>query len=365
MNFRKLVTVRQIDSVGPIPDADAIEVVTVGGWKVVSKKGEFKAGDLCVYFEIDSFLPKGDHRFEFLMAGGVRTFEGAEGHVLRTVRLRGQLSQGLVLPIKSFVDDFVDNFVGPIREGQELRELFSPGADLTDFLNIKKWEPTIPPNMAGQVKGAFPSFIIKTDQERCQNLVEEIFVTNKDARYEVSMKMDGASVTDYTNLGESGVCSRNLELKVNEENKDNTLVKMFVESGLQRCFSEMDPSVCLAIQGEMMGPGIQDNPEKFTKPKFFVFDIQNIVTREMLTSIERRSVLDDLAAHGCTLEHVPILHVGVTLAELGITNCDELLKFAEGKSLVGPIREGLVFKRMDGKFSFKAISNEFLRKKKG
>jgi RNA ligase (TIGR02306 family) len=361
MDFRKLVTIKNIDALNPIPDADAIEVATIGGWKVVVKKGEFKVGDKCIYFEIDSFLPKSDLRFEFLMNHGVRMFEGVEGHVLRTVRLRGQISQGLALPVQSFIGDFAGS---KFDEGQELCEFFFPGNDLTDFLNIKKWEPTIPPNMAGQVKGAFPSFMIKTDQERCQNLIDEIFIENKDSRYEVSMKMDGASVTFYTKGGESGVCSRNLELKVHEENKDNTLIKLFVDSGLQRCFGEMSDVVAMAIQGEMMGPGIQGNPEKFTKPQFFVFDMQNIHSLEQLTSVERSSILSDLADHGCILQHVPVLHRGVTLADLGITNCEELLKFAEGKSLVGPIREGLVFKRMDGQFSFKAISNEFLRKKK-
>jgi RNA ligase (TIGR02306 family) len=343
---RKLVTIRKISKIESIVDADNIVVAIVDGWKVVVKKDEFSEGDLVIYSEIDSFLPKGNPNFEFLMNHGVRMFEGNEGHVLRTVRLRGQISQGLILSTAI------------------LNRLVEVGEDVTEELGIKKWEPTIPPNMAGQVKGSFPSFMIKTDQERCQNLIAEIFIENKDSRYEVSMKMDGSSVTYYTKGGESGVCSRNLELKVNDENKDNTLVKLFVDSGLQRCFGEMSSGVAMAIQGEMMGPGIQGNPEKFTKPQFFVFDMQNIHSREQLTSVERSSILEDLAAHGCILQHVPVLHRGVTLADLGITNCEELLKFAEGKSLVGPIREGLVFKRMDGQFSFKAISNEFLRKKK-
>ena len=94
---RKLVTVRTIDAVNPIPDADAIEVATIGGWNVVVKKGEVKAGDKCVYFEIDSFLPTGNPAWQFLVDKQSRTFEGVVGHRLRTVKLRGVTSQGLAL----------------------------------------------------------------------------------------------------------------------------------------------------------------------------------------------------------------------------------------------------------------------------
>jgi len=91
--MRRLVTIRQIAVIDPIPNADAIECATIDGWKVVVKKGEFKVGDCCVYFEIDSFLPESDPRYGFLMKGGVREFEGSRGHKLKTVKLRGQLSQ--------------------------------------------------------------------------------------------------------------------------------------------------------------------------------------------------------------------------------------------------------------------------------
>lgn len=94
---RKLVTVRKIDRVDPIEGADAIEVATVEGWQVVTKKGEFHPGSYCVYFEIDSFLPDGHPAWQFLVDKQGRTFEGKLGHRLRTVKLRGTLSQGLVL----------------------------------------------------------------------------------------------------------------------------------------------------------------------------------------------------------------------------------------------------------------------------
>lgn len=98
---RKLASIRVIDDVEPIIGADAIEVVTLGGWKVVTKKNEFSKGDLCVYFEIDSFLPAGVPAWQFLVDKSSREFEGVVGHRLRTIKLRGAVSQGFVLPISS------------------------------------------------------------------------------------------------------------------------------------------------------------------------------------------------------------------------------------------------------------------------
>jgi RNA ligase (TIGR02306 family) len=102
-NKRKLVTVRQIYNLEPIDGADAIEVATIEGWKVVVKKGEFKVGEQCVYFEIDSFLPEGNPAWQFLVDKQGREFEGVRGHRLRTIKLRGVLSQGLALPITSLL----------------------------------------------------------------------------------------------------------------------------------------------------------------------------------------------------------------------------------------------------------------------
>lgn len=368
---RKLATVRKIAALDPIPGADAIEVATVDGWKVVTQKGLHKVGDHVIYLEIDSFLPKGDPRYEFLMKSGVRTFEGVEGHKLRTIKLRGQVSQGLLLPLREFIDDFVDS---KWDEGQELSEFFFLGADLTEFLGIKKWEAQIPACLGGLVKGAFPSFIKKTDQERCQNLVTEIFApvthadsqhdegVERDAEYEISVKLDGTSVTYYHYNGVVGACSRNLELKINDENKDNTIVKTLLDSGL---FDVLPKLGNVAIQGELMGPGIQGNREGLKKPKFFIFDIQNLDRSRYFSARTRSHIMSELAAQGISkdfVDHVPIIGTEQTLSGLGITNVDELLKFAEGPSILHPVREGLVFKRHDGEFSFKAISNKFLMK---
>ena len=351
--MRKLATIRKIDNLLPIEGADLIVTAVIGGWTVVVKKNEFNVGDLCVYFEIDSFLPDGNPAWQHLVEKHPRMFEGNRGHRLKTVRLRGQLSQGFAAPISSLFDQF------------SAFNIFEIDDDVSDRLNIKKYEAPIPGQLAGQVRGNFPGFIPKTDQERCQNLGVDIFVTNVDSHYEVTMKMDGTSFTAYHRDGETGVCGRNWELQVNDDNASNTLVRMFVDSGLQAALHEF--GLNYAVQGELMGPAIQGNREAFTAARLFIFDIYDINGGNYLSPEDRHRVITELWNRGLSrdvVQHVPVMSMGVTLAELGISNIGELLKFAEGPSFVHPVREGLVFKRADGGFSFKAISNAFLLKEK-
>jgi RNA ligase (TIGR02306 family) len=218
----------------------------------------------------------------------------------------------------------------------------------------------------------------KTDQERCQNLVEEIFVDNKGARYEVTIKLDGSSMTVFARgtfepgdlsliQMESGVCSRNLQLKVNEANANNTLVRVALQSGLLGVLEHLArDGRSFAVQGEIMGPGIQGNREQLKVHQFFVFDIQDLNMNMYLTPEQREELMKELYANGVSadlVKHVPIVAHRAELCDtLGIKDIEGLLRFAEGKSLTHPIREGLVFKRLDGGFSFKAISNQFLLK---
>lgn len=356
--MRKLATIRTINDILPIEGADAIVLVKIDGWQCVAKKEEFQVGDLCVYYEIDSFLPLWP-QYEHIRSRTYRKMGDQEGLRIKTIKLRGQISQGLALPVSLFVDEFVDS---KFDEGQELSEFFYKGADITDFLGVQKYEPPVPTQLAGQVSGNFPGFIRKTDQERCQNLGRDIFVDNKDSSYEVTMKMDGTSFTAYYNNMLDGVCGRNWELKI-DENEGNSLVRMYVDSGLQAALRELGGN--FAVQGELMGPGIQKNRESFASPKLFVFDIYDIDAGEYIPPLTRRAILNELYNLGLNKEmvqHVPIIGTYLTMEKLGITNVPELLAYAEGPSLVHLIREGLVFKRIDGKFSFKAISNKYLLK---
>lgn len=442
-NKRKLVTVRRIDALDPIPDADAIEVATVEGWKLVVKKGEFKVGDPCVYFEIDSFLPDGVPAWQFLVDKSSREFEGMKGHKLRTIKLRGQISQGLVLPIH--VCSQIAVYGTPANRPYPVWQFTLPNGevlywesdedlltlrqyDFSELLGIKKYEAPLPAELAGQAAGLFPSFIQKTDQERCQNLKNEIFgytetvrqvsdwidvnvtlpedgalIKGKNAEgkewtetwdsqeplgtmthwaamsvlppkaspddvYEITIKLDGSSMTAFHRDGEVGVCSRNLQLKTDDCNKDNTFVRMFFDGGLNWALPALAKDFGnIAIQGELMGPGIQGNREELKDFKFFVFDVFFIDHSRYAMPMEREDIMRALYAMGVDphkVDHVPVVDTYAKLSDLGLHSIEDLLKFAEGPSIKHPIREGLVFKRMDGQFSFKAISNTFLAKEK-
>lgn len=339
--MRKMATIRKIDAIGPIEGADAIEVATVGGWKVVIKKGEFAVGDLAVYCEIDSWIPT--EIAPFLSKGKEpREFEGVKGERLRTVKLRGQLSQGLLLPYNILPFDSQ----GVMVEGNDVSEL----------MNIQKWEMAVPAQLAGQVRGNFPSVIPKTDQERCQNLVKEIdSAIVAGMAFEVTEKLEGSSMTCYLIDGEFGVCSRNLDLKRDE---NNTFWSTAIAEDIEAKMREVGDN--FAIQGELIGPGVQGNIYKLTKPEFRVFDIYDIVAGDYVTAAERQGQIQMMG-----LKHVPVLAAKAKLYDtLGVKDVEDLLKFADGKSVMGditgPWREGVVFKEVNGGMTFKAISNVYL-----
>ena len=339
--MRKLATIRKIDALRPIPDADAIECAVIGGWTAVVKKGEFTAGDLAVYCEIDSWIP---HTLAPFLSKGKepRVFDGIQGERLRTMKLRGQLSQGLLLPLSTLT--MVES------------ELFE-GLDVSFPLGIVKYEAPVPAQLAGEVKGMFPGWIQKTDQERVQNLKEEFdYWLREQHVWEITEKLDGSSMTVYLRDGEFGVCSRNLELKPSET---NSLWKVAVRNDLELKLRRANRN--LALQGELIGEGIQGNPYKQKGQEFFLFDIYDIDTSKYFTPAERKAFVEE---HD--IKHVPVLAFGAELADtLGVNSIDGILRFAEGKSVMGMIgceREGVVFKSKAMQCSFKAISNKFLLK---
>jgi len=347
--MRKMATIRKIDSIRDIPGADSIECCTLGGWNVVTRKGEFKAGDLAVYCEIDSFIPTAIAPFLTKPGHSTKTFEGVAGERLRTVKLRGQLSQGLLLPLI-------------IKMGGHLLptscEIVSEGDDVSAALGIVKYEAPVPAALQGEVKGMFPSRIPKTDQERIQNLsveLEEWCAEN--LTWEVTEKLDGSSMTVYVIDGEVGVCSRNLDLK---PNPDNSLWRAALKHDLPAKLANLGCNI--AVQGELIGNGIQGNMYKMRDQDFYVYDIYDIDAGRYFTPAERQMFVNEHK-----LNHCPVIAYSANLLDtLGITNMDQILKFAEGKSvmgdIVGPEREGVVFKCNKKQVSFKAISNKFLLK---
>jgi RNA ligase (TIGR02306 family) len=331
-NMRKLATLREIDAILPIEGADAIECAVVGGWKVVVKKNEYKPGDRAVYCEIDSWMPY--ELAPFLSKGKEpREFEGIKGERLRTVKLRGQLSQGLLLNL----DDAL-----PFTNS------FQIGDDVSEVLGIVKWEKPVNAQLAGQVKGNFPSLIPKTDQERVQNLKNEIRAAFESGLlFEVTEKLEGSSMTVYRIDGEFGVCSRNMDLKRDE---NNSFWKVAIDDDIE---NKMTFSDNFAIQGELIGPGIQGNIYKLTKPEFRVFDVYDIKEGYYMNPADRRDLISRMG-----LNHVPVITVG---KDLGTGTIDELLEWAEGESVLAKTeREGIVFKQENGGMTFKAISNKYL-----
>lgn len=353
--MRKLATIRQVKEILPIADADAIVLIKIDGWNCVALKDEFAVGDHCVYFEIDSFIPLCP-QVEHIRARAYKRMGEKEGVRIKTIKLRGVISQGLALPLSKFPDAMTAfNNADPSTEDGYF--------DVSGILGVEKYEIPIPASLNGQVFGNFPTCIKKTDQERCQNLGTDIFVKNQDSRYEVTMKLDGTSFTAFYINGEDGVCGRNWQLQINEENQHNSLIRMYVDSGLQQVLGKFGRN--FALQGELMGPAIQKNREGLSVHKLFIFDIYDIDRGCYLSSVDRQGVMAELWNRGLKrdmVEHVPVLTTSSTLKDLAINTVDELLKFAEGPSLNHAVREGLVFKRVDGAFSFKAISNAFLLK---
>lgn len=242
------------------------------------------------------------------------------------------------------------------------------GLDLTEILNIQKWEAPEPAHLSGSARGNFPSFIQKTDQERVQNCFNKMVALSQehDLEWVVEEKLDGSSCTDFVYFNSTddpeehdyGICSRNMNLKV-DENSENTFVKTVLADRYLEHLHKLGRS--LAIQGELCGPGIQGNKYNLEKYVFYVFDIYDIDKRCHLTISDRWDILKQLLMLGVTVNQVP--HIGTTVIPETVNDC---LKMAEGKSKLNPKqeREGLVFKStkvVNGYVpSFKAISNKFL-----
>lgn len=370
--IRKLVTIRRVENVFPIEGADAIECIQIEGWKLVAKKGEFKQYDLALYFEIDSWLPASDQRFAFLMKDK-REFNGVPGARLKTIRLRGQISQGLAMPLSQFQDVWSTAMVGLQRHlGNDIKfdntkvaitrnwYAFIRELDFTPMLGVQKWEPPVDPKLSGVSKGGFPYNIPKTDQERVQNL-PKLFTDEKygNLQFEITVKLDGSSMTAY--LDEGGVlnvCSRNLNLRESDSNAFWVVARqMHIEDKLKQRMARGDEHR-YAIQGELIGPGIQGNPEQLDKHQFFCYDVWDITDQRYLTPKERWEFLQDV--------DIPMVPVVADNQEFSyFKDVDSVLHHAEGPSLNKKVlREGIVFKCTTFDFSFKAIANSYLLKHK-
>lgn len=327
---RKLASIVRISNIEPIPNAESIEVATVKGWKVVVGKNDFTVGDLAVYYEIDSFLPIAPE-FEFLRARCYRKLEdGREGFRLRTIKLRGQISQGLLTPVPTKFANL------------------SEGTDLTTELNVVKYEPPVPANLAGEVRGLFPSFIPKTDEERVQNIVVDSNVIDQDAY--ITEKLDGSSFTAYIFDDDFGICSRNLNLKQSDSNAFWQAEKLL---NLREKFVSLGRNI--ALQGELVGPGVQGNLYSLDTRTVYFFTGYDIDSGQRMGFAELKELLMKL-----NLKMVPVLEQNCMLPNQNFVQ--RMLDYADGKSRLNPHvnREGVVVRGLNNNFSFKAISNKYL-----
>lgn len=343
--MRKLASIQIIRDIVPIEGADRIELATINNWNVVvAKDVGYKIGDKVVYCEIDSFLPI-EPEFEFLRKTSFKKMVNLEGFRLKTIRLRGVYSQGLILPLQDALN------VIKRRNGEVSDEMLREGHDVTDLLGIQKWEATIPANLSGKIKGNFPSFLRKTDEERCQNLTSEYggYKTGNHKWY-LTEKLDGSSATFYLKEGEFGVCSRNLDLL---EDPDNTFWKVARELDIESKLKSLGGNI--SLQGELIGEGVQKNPYGIKGQTVRFFNAFDIDKYEYLPLEDFQSLIKELGLDG-----VPILDLDFKLPN----TIEELIQLADGKSKLNnkTTREGFVIRSHDRKISFKAISNKFLLK---
>jgi RNA ligase (TIGR02306 family) len=327
--MRKLATIQRIKALEPIPNADAIEKATVLGWQLVTKKGEFNVCDWCVYCEIDSLLPD-KPEFEFLKPRGMR---------IRTVRLRGQISQGIRFPL------------GILPAGVPVEE----GLDVTDALGIRKYEPPVPASLSGVAKGPFPAFIPKTDETRVQVLQELLDKYAGETCY-LTEKLDGSSVTYYLRDGAFGVCSRNLDLL---ETPENSLWKVARALGVEEKLRSLSRN--FALQGEIIGEGIQGNKYNLRGQTVYFFNAFDVDAYRYLDYAEFIACLK-----GFDLPVVPVLDAAFPLRN----DINGLVELAQRKSTLNLAvwAEGVVIRPLReqqdalGRVSFKAINPEFLLK---
>lgn len=348
---RKLATVDTITALRPIPGADAIEVATVRGWDVVVRKDAYRVGQKIVFFEVDTLLPVDDPRFAFLAPRGIKTVDveggSVSGHVLRTVKLRGQVSQGLVMSADE---------LGLRTPGDDVDGL-PDGSDLTEALGVFKYEPPIPAHLAGQVAGVFPTrFAPKTDAERAQNLTDAwAELAAHPAGWVATEKVDGSSVTIIADPDDGRIryCSRNLEQKPTPELSSRVVDERIGLSAV------LEPG--MVVQAEIAGPGIQGNPLRLSDVRLVVFNVldarRNYLPRDQWPSVALRYAAPVLELA------FPATAADAVAQAAGLTSA--ITPGARAEGVVWHTRDGRTLTVLDGRACFKAINNVYLLKAKG
>jgi len=346
MSLRKLASLQKIDRITIHSNTDSLELAYIGGWQVAVRKGEFKIGDLIIYCEIDSILPD-KPEFEFLRSKHFR---------IKTIKLRGALSQGIILPL-SILDNEQQILNAYLSVGKKIL-----GTDVTEKLGITKYE--LPEKEMGKcdAKGSLPPFVIKTDEQRLQSamsLIDEMWGLD----CYITVKEDGTSFTAYYNDGIFGICSRNLELKMDDEaaKKDierlNSYAKIAKQYDLKNKLKFVGRNI--VIQGELTGSGIQGNPMGVPGHQLHLFSAYDI-DNHIYLNYDNFKIL----AKAIGVPTVETIYLGTFNFDL-----PALLEMAKGKyNGTKNNREGIVVrptqehfsKTLHGRLSFKVINNEYL-----
>lgn len=355
---RQFVTIRIINNIESIPGAERVELACIDGWRCVVPKNEFASGEEIIFFEADSALKNvNDERYNFLHKTSYKCWH-KNGELLdecfrvKTIKLAGQISQGLVLKKNLF--------------NREIKEALETGKTLDEICNVVHYDDLyeevyniIDPKNQAERRGSFPSMIPSTDEERLQNL-PKYFSKHKGVRFEVTEKYDGKSMSvgySPTCLPENPffVCSRKHSLKLDG---DNGFVKMAfkydLENKLKYIYDSCGMELC--IQGELVGPGVCGNRDGHKELDFYVFRIYNIKERRWLPSKNRINICENLG-----LKHVPVVNEGMLVFD-ECKDINDVIALTKRKSANGNQIEGLVFKSLDGEISFKVISPEYLLK---
>ena len=341
---RRMCRVVEVGDIVPIAKADAIEAAKIGGWSAVVKKGVHAKGSRAVYFEIDTFLPEGNPAWQFLVDAHPSEHQGQRGHALRTVRLRGQISQGLLL---SFAELGLDE-----------SEALAPGFDPAERFGARKYEEPLPPDLEKVARGMLPTAVPRTKQDRIQNLESEFAQWQGSgelgsATWEVTEKLEGASCTFAWLDGELHACSHRVDYLRSDSNEFWRSAK---DLGIEeKCRAEFGAR-SFALQGELVGPGMEGNVYGLAERRFLVYEAVDLDQGRKLLPSERRGLCDRLG-----IPHVPVIATGLALSPS--QSMAQLLAAADGESAFAPghRREGEVYKcEQDAELSFKAISNEYL-----
>jgi RNA ligase (TIGR02306 family) len=359
--MRHLGTIQKVESLSTISNADTLLKCKLLGkaWPIVVKKDDnYEVGDLVIYCEPDSVLPGIPiPMFESLWKSCY--LPRMKGLRIRSIFLRGQLSQGIIFPL-SLIDEIE-------RWSPVSKPTIEFGNDITEYLGIRLYEEPVP--MSKEAKGNFPSFIPHTDEERIENIPDIVnkYRNRSDIIFYVTEKVDGVSATFYVKDGEFGICSRGLELKPDADNEYTRVAKTYnIEENLRNL------GYNIAIQGEIIGctpkgKGIAGN--KYGLPAstfdFFLFSAFNIDEQEYFGFQKLLEIADAL-----NLKTVPILDQNYALP----INAEGIMAFAHGKSQIADIdREGIVIRSIDERsdlefhlrrLSFKSVDAKFLIKYK-